>query len=305
MLEYPKTLPEFNKTFGAEESCRDYLEKLRWPDGFRCDRCGARDFWRMRRNVHRCAGCRSEVRLTAGAIFHDSHVPLQVWFHAVWWITNQKTGVSALGLQRALGIGSYRTAWTLLHKIRCAMVRPGRDLLSGDVEVDETFVGGSKPGKRGRGAEGKKLVVIAAEIDGKKIGRIRMRHIPNASGQTLEGFIKASIEKGSKLITDQWGGYNGVRSLGYGHERVDGEIVGIDEVVPRVHRVASLLKRWLMGTLHGRFEPKHLDAYLNEFVFRFNRRTSNARGLLFYRVLENCFQVDPSSYESITKGGNA
>ena len=155
-----------------------------------------------RKNVHRCRGCRSETRLTAGTIFHDSHIPLQVWFHSIWWITNQKPGIGALGLQRALGIGSYETAWMLLHKIRCAMVRPGRDLLSGGVEVDETFVGGSKPGKRGRGAEGKKLVVIAAEINGKKIGRIRMSPIPNASGQILEGFIKASITKGSKLVTD-------------------------------------------------------------------------------------------------------
>lgn len=259
----------------------------------------------MCRNVHRCATCRAETRLTAGAIFHDSHVPLQVWFHAIWSITNQKSGINALGLQRAIGIGSYRTAWSLLHKIRCAMVRPGRDMLSGGVEVDETLVGGSKPGKRGRGAVGKKLVVIAAEIDGKRIGRIRMRHIPDASAASLEGFIKSSIARGSHLVTDQWSGYNGVASLGYGHERVDGEVVGIQEVVPRVHKVASLLKRWLLGTLHGSYEAKHLDAYLNEFVFRFNRRTSKARGLLFYRVLENCFQIDVTPYGTITKGGNA
>ncbi|MBI4403094.1 MAG: IS1595 family transposase [Deltaproteobacteria bacterium] len=305
MQEYPKNQLEFERQFPTEQSCRQYLMTLRWPDGFRCSKCGNQDRWDQGRNRITCTRCRHETSVLAGTLFHRSHLSLEQWFRAAWWVTNQKHGVSALGLQRTLGIGSYETAWTVLQKLRRAMVRQGRDLLSGDVEVDETFVGGSKPGKRGRGAEGKKLVVIATEIDGKKIGRIRMRHIPDASASSLEGFIKDSIAKGSGLVTDQWGGYNGVKSLGYGHKRVDGEVVGIEEVVPRVHRVASLLKRWLMGTLHGRFEPKHLDRYLEEFTFRFNRRTSNYRGLLFYRLLENSVIAEPVPYTKIINGKSA
>lgn len=245
-----------------------------------------------------CRGCRAQVSVLAGTIFQDTHVPLQTWLHAIWWITSQKNGVSALGLQRVLGLGSYRTAWLLLHKIRSAMIRPGRDLLSGEIEVDETFVGGPRPGKRGRGAAAKQLVVIGAEKDGKKIGRIRMKRIANASAKTLGGFIIATIAKGSTLVTDMWEGYNGVRLIGYKHQRVDGEAVGIEEVVPRVHRIASLLKRWLLGTHHGGWDPKHLE----EFTFRFNRRTSNSRGLLFYKVLENAVRVGPKSYAEITAG---
>lgn len=299
MLEYPKNQLEFERQFCTEESCREYLTLLRWPNGFQCPRCKNAGKWEQSRNRITCARCHHETSVLAGTLFHGSHLSLSQWFRAAWWVTNQKSGVSALGLQRTLGIGGYKTAWTVLQKLRRAMVRQGRDLLSGDVEVDETFVGGSVPGKRGRGAEGKKLVVIAAEIDGKKIGRIRMRHIPNASAQSLESFITAAITKGSGLVTDQWGGYNGVRRLGYRHETVDGEVVGIDEVVPRVHRVASLLKRWLMGTLHGRFEPKHLEHYLEEFTFRFNRRTSNYRGQLFYRLLENSVVADPVPFSKI------
>lgn len=301
-MDYPKTLQEFQKRYREEDECRLYLEQIRWPDGFVCYDCGGREFWRMKHGRLLCRGCRTQVSVLAGTIFQDTHVPLQIWLHAIWWITSQKNGVSALGLQRVLGLGSYRTAWSLLHKIRSAMVRPGRDLLSGEVEVDETFVGGPRPGKRGRGAEGKQLVVIGAEKAGKKIGRIRMKRIANASGESLEAFITSTITKGSTLETDMWRGYNGVKSLGYKHERVDGEVVGIEEVVPRVHRVASLLKRWLLGTHHGGWDPKHLDTYLEEFIFRFNRRTSNSRGLLFYRVLENAVRVGPKSYAEITAG---
>ena len=302
MLEYPKNQLEFERQFPSEESCRKYLIGLRWPDGFRCPKCESAESWGQSRNRITCAECHHETSVLAGTLFHKSHLSLEQWFRAAWWVTNQKHGVSALGLQRTLGIGGYQTAWLVLQKLRRAMVRPDRDLLKGEVEVDETFVGGSRPGKRGRGAEGKKLVVIAAEIAGKKIGRIRMRHIQNASAESLEGFIKAAIAKGSGLVTDQWKGYNGVRALGYGHKKVDGEVVGIDEVVPRVHRVASLFKRWLMGTLHGRFETKYLDRYLEEFTFRFNRRTSNYRGLLFYRLLENSVVADPVSCSEIVDG---
>lgn len=232
-------------------------------------------------------------------MFQDAHLSLHDWFNAIWWVTSQKTGVSALGLQRMLGLGSYRTAWMLLHKIRSAMVRPGRELLAGEIEVDETFVGGPKPGKRGRGAAGKQLVIIAAERDGARIGRIRMRRIPDASAHALETFVKGHIQLKSKIVTDGWKGYLGLPKIGYSHCSIPGESVGEEELLPRVHRVASLFKRWLLGTHHGRFEAKHLDIYLDEFTFRFNRRTSNARGLLFYRVLENSVKVDPQTYAKI------
>jgi transposase-like protein len=214
-------------------------------------------------------------------------------------MTNQKNGVSALGFQRTFEIGSYRTAWTVLQKLRNAMVGRDRKPLTGEVEVDETLLGGKRSGKRGRGAEGKELVLIAAEINGNKTGRVRIQRVPDASGETLEKFIKANIEGGSVVITDGWRGYNGVKKMGYRHERVVGDSLGKDEVLPRVHRVASLLKRWLLGTHHGRVEVKHLDRYLGEFNFRFNRRTSRSRGLLFYRLLQNAVQIEPEGYREI------
>lgn len=232
-------------------------------------------------------------------MFQDSHVSLLAWFNAIWRVTSEKTGVSALSLQRILGIGSYETAWMLLHKIRHTMIRPGRELLSGEAEVDETFVGGPKPGKRGRGAGGKQLVAIAAERDGKKIGRIRMQRIPDASAKTLEAFVQGHIQQKSKIITDGWKGYLGLPKKGYTHEAIPGNSVGEEELLPRVHRVASFFKRWLLGTHHGRFEPKHLDSYLEEFTFRFNHRTSRARGLPFQRVLENAVLVAPCGYANI------
>ena len=192
----------------------------------------------------------------------------------MWYVTNQKQGVNALGLQRLLGLGSYRTAWTWLHKLRRAMVRPGRDCLPGTVEVDETFIGGPRPGKRGRGAEGKVLVLVAAQEDGKRIGRIRLRQITDASGHTLEAAIAGMIEPGSRVRTDAWRGYNGLEARGYSHQVIRQEATLGDNLLPLANRVASLLKRWLLGTHQGAVRPSHLDYYLDEFTFRFNRRTS-------------------------------
>ena len=182
---YPKTVIEFREWFATEEACRDYLEKLRWPAGFRCPRCQASDAWRMKRHLLWCHCCNHQVSVTAGTLFNDTHKPLRLWFEAMWYVVNQKSGVSALGLQRVLGLGSYHTAWTWLHKLRRAMVRPGRDRLSGVVEVDEIFIGGERAGKRGRGAAGKELVVIAAQLADKGIGRIRLIRVPNAAVESL------------------------------------------------------------------------------------------------------------------------
>jgi transposase-like protein len=225
---------------------------------------------------------------------------MKTWFHAIWWITVQKNGVSALNFQRNIGLGSYETSWLLFHKIRNAMIHADRTQLQGDVEVDEAFVGGVRSGKRGRGAEGKELIVIAAEFAGQsRIGRIRIERIHDASADSLEPFIKANIAKGSKLHTDGWKGYSNVGKLGYKHLPIKSASVDPDELLPRINSVTAHLKRWLMGTLHGRLDPKHMGNYFEEFVFRFNRRTSKARGLLFQRVLENSIRVGPAPYRTI------
>src|SRR5436189_3925732 len=185
MEDYPRTLADFERRFRSEEACRDYLFRVRWPEGFRCPRCGESRAWRLRSALWQCANCAYQASLTAGTIFQDTRTPLKVWFHALWWMTSQKNGVSALGLQRVLGLGSYQTAWCWLHKLRRAMVRPGRDRLSGTVEVDEVYIGGEQPGKRGRGAAGKALVLVMAQADGDHIGRIRLARIANASAVVL------------------------------------------------------------------------------------------------------------------------
>lgn len=240
------------------------------------------------------------MSVTAGTIFQDSHVPLMIWFRAMWQITSQKNGISALGLERVLGLGSYKTAWALLHRLRRAMVRPGRDRLDGVVEVDETYWGGVEAGAIGRLTESKALVIVAAQEDGKGIGRIRLRTIPDLSKATLHGFIKESIALGSTIRTDGFPSYPGLEE--YSHEPLvqrhqeEGE-----HVLPRVHLVISQLKRWLLGTHQGSVGHDHLDDYLNEFTFRFNRRKSASRGKLFYRLAQQAVQIDPVPFASLIR----
>jgi transposase-like protein len=293
--EYPRNLTELEASFATEEACRAYLTRLRWPEGFRCPRCGLGKAWPVRGVLLECGGCGCQTSVTAGTIFQDTRTPLPVWFRAMWWMTTQKNGASALGLQRVLGLKSYETAWAWLHKLRRAMVRPGRDLLSGRVEVDETYLGGLEEGLRGRLIEEKALIVIAVQEDGMGIGRIRMRQIADASAQSLEPFLLDSIERGSILHTDGWSGYSGVTAQGYVHEVtiIKRSKKTASELLPRVHRVISLLKRWLMGTHQGALSHKHLDYYLDEFTFRFNRRRSKSRGKLFFRLVQQAVAVEP------------
>jgi transposase-like protein len=303
--DYPANELEFTERFAAEADCRAYLEALRWPDGFVCSRCGGRTAWKTKRQQYLCAACQYPESVTAGTIFQDTHKPLRLWFRAGWYVTGQKYGASALGLQRVLGLGSYLTAWSWLHKLRRAMVRPGRDALAGRVEVDETYVGGMAEGKRGRGSANKALVIIAAEEDGVGIGRIRMARIRDASAESLLAFIRVAVTPGSQVHTDGWDGYAGLAQQGYRHEisRLCGQgKEAATELLPRVHRVASLLKRWLLGTHQGAVRPDHLDYYLDEFTFRFNRRTSRSRGKLFYRLLQQAVQVEPSPYKAMVGG---
>jgi len=302
MEDYPRTILDFEKRFPTEEACREYLAKLRWPNGFRCPRCNHDKAWQMERGVYWCQLCDYQVSVTAGTIFQNRRKPLMLWFRAIWYVVNQKNGVSALGLQRVLGLRSYRTAWIWLHKLRCAMVRPGRDKLSGLVEVDETYIGGKKPGKRGRGAEGKSLIAVAVEDKGEHFGRIRLCRIADASAGSLIPAVQESVEPGSIVRTDGWKGYVPLPSQGYQHTVVRPSASMGDNLLPLASQVAGLLKKWLQGTHQGAVQPSHLDYYLDEFTFRFNRRTSRFRGKLFYRLLEQAVIIPPVTGQDIRGG---
>ena len=303
MEEYPRNLSEFEAWFDTEQACRDYLFRLRWPEGFRCPRCEGGHYWPVRSVLMQCQQCGHQTSVTAGTIFQDTRKPLADWFRAMYWLVSQKNGASALGLQRVLGLGSYKTAWTWLHKFRRAMVRPGRDRLTGRVEVDETYFGGLEEGVRGRQTERKSLIVIAAQEDGPGIGRIRMKRIPDASADSLMEFVKEAIEPGHTLHTDGWAGYDPLEGIGYGHDItfLKGKKESASELMPRVHRIASLLKRWILGTHQGAVSHEHLEYYLDEFTFRFNRRRSRNRGKLFYRLVQQAVAIDPVPYKSMVK----
>jgi transposase-like protein/predicted RNA-binding Zn-ribbon protein involved in translation (DUF1610 family) len=299
MENYPETLLDFEDRFRTEETCLEYLFKLRWPEGFSCPRCGHREAWTTGRRLYHCMSCGFQTSVMAGTIFQDTKKPLRLWFRAIWHVTSQKYGANALGLQRVLGLGCYRTAWVWLHKLRHAMVRPGRDQLSGIVEADETYIGGERQGKRGRGAAGKVLVIVIAEVNEGRLGRIRLRRVPDASAQSLESVLKASVEPGTIVRTDGWTGYKKLFQIGYAHEVIRDEAEVGANLLPRVNRVAALLKRWLLGTYQGAVHPSHLDYYLDEFTFRFNRRTSRSRGKLFYRLVQQAVAVGPMTAKDI------
>lgn len=299
--DYPGTLLELERRFGTELACREYLFSLRWPEGFVCPVCGGKGAWAMQRGLWLCQGCRRQVSVTAGTIFQDSHVPLTTWFRAMGQVVSQKNGVSALGLQRALGLGSYKTAWAMLHKLRRAMVRPGRDRLSGTVEVDETYWGGEEAGVIGRLTHTKALIAVAAEQDGQGIGRIRLRCIADLTRANLHAFICETVEPGSVVRTDGLNAYCGLKDYVHAPVVVKRSAATASTLLPRVHRVTSLLKRWLLGTHQGAIAHDHLDDYLNEFMFRFNRRTSRSRGKLFYRLAQHAVQVGPVPFASLAQ----
>ena len=298
---YPLNVIEFQEAFPTDKACFEYLCLVKWPEGFVCPHCTHSEVWKLSQFVLKCKNCRKKISVTAGTIFQDSHIPLTLIFQAMWYIVCQKNGVSALGLQEILGLGSYETAWSWLHKLRTAMVRPGREKLFGTVEVDETLVGGSQSSKRGRGTEGKELVLVAVEDQEKKgIGRIRLQHIPDASGKTLVLAIEAMITPGSTIRTDGWKGYTGLAKKGFTHivvKHTEKELG--EDPTALVHRIASLLKRWLLGTHQGGQQFSHLHYYLDEYTFRFNRRNSKSRGLLFLRLVQQALQVEPAPISSL------
>lgn len=302
MEDYPETILDFEKRFATEEGCRQYLFQLRWPDGFCCPRCGHLKGWNTKRGQYRCSNCDFQVSVTAGTIFERTRIPLRVWFRAMWYVVTQKNGVSAMGLQRVLGLNRYETTWILLHKLRTAMIRPGRERLAGTVEVDETYIGGERPGKRGRGAAGKTLVVIAVEDKGNHLGRIRLNCVLDASATSLVTAVQESVDPGSTVRTDDWTGYSPLASEGYGHIVVRQSADVGKNLLPLANRVAALLKRWLQGTHQGAVRASHLDYYLDEFTFRFNRRTSRSRGKLFYRLAQQAVSITPVKGQDIRHG---
>jgi hypothetical protein len=292
--DFPRSKKEFDCRFCDEEACFEYLFSMRWPDGFRCSACDRDKCWKSRRGLYICRKCEHQHSVTAGTIFHGTRKPLLDWFNAIWWFSTQKTSTSAINLQEQLSLGSYRTAWQWLQKLRTCTVLPGREKLKGTVEADEVIIGGERSGKRGRGAEHKTLVAFAVEREGDKLGRLRMEVIADASAKSLNSFVLANVASGSTVKTDGWGGYNELKKLGYHHEKtVQSETEDKDSVVPGVHLSASLLKRWLLGTFQGRFEPQFLQRYLDEFVFRFNRRKAGSPGMRFWRLLQSAAASKP------------
>lgn len=307
-LDYPSTWSQFLDWFHTEEACRAYLEKLKWPNGFYCNKCQSiTGGTKTSRNRWACTICRGQTTVTSGTIFDKTRTELRVWFAAIWYVTSQKQGVSALGLQRVLGLGSYETAWTMLHRLRRAMASPSRSKLNGNVEVDETYLPMRHKVSNKQGLKSntrKTLVAIAVEIkEPKHFGRVRIQRLEDSKIVNIEEFIKSNVEQGSSLRSDGSFSYQNSQQLGYQHQRIVhfGSAMPAHESMPGVHRVASLLQRWLLGTHHGAIKQKQLDYYLDEFVFRFNRRTSKSRGLLFYRLLSQSLITQPTTYDDIAK----
>jgi len=305
--DYPRTFNDFLKRFSDEADCLAYVERIRWPNGFVCPACGViAEPWRMGNGLLRCKACRKRTSITAGTIFDKTRYPMRTWFHVIWHVCGQKNGVSALGLKRELGFGSYQTAWAWMHKLRRAMVRPGRDMIGGPgviVEVDETFVGGVKSAKvKGRSPFGKAIVVIAVEAHEHGAGRVRLARVPNTTADTLTEFVLDNVKRGSIIHTDAFASYNDIGKYNYSHtvtSMSDPDTPDAHVAMPHAHRVASLLKRWLLGTHQGGMSREQLDYYLDEYVFRFNRRSSRSRGLLFYRLIEQGVVTDPHPYKSL------
>ena len=293
--EFPKDAMEFDHRLGTEQACQEYLLSVRWPEGFRCPACGGTNAWVNNRHLLVCSSCGRQVSLTAGTVMHGTRKSLRMWFKAMWWVCTQKTGGSAKGLQRLVGLGSYQTAWAWLHKLRRAMIRAGREPLDGPVEVDDAFIGGAEHGVMGRQSIKKAKIVVAVEVPGgarKQLGRIRIAHVPDFSQRSLVGFVRQNVQPGSDVTTDGWQGYNCVVSQGYVHHRR----VADSDLLAHVHRIVSLLKRWLLGTHHGAVRPKQLQHYLDEFTFRHNRRKSRHVGKLFHRMLQGASSTQATPY---------
>ena len=303
--DLPADLPNFLARFGTDAQCRACLVRYRWPGGFVCSRCKHGQAY-SHRLIEECRACGKQHSILAGTIFEQTKTGLARWFLAIYLVTASKGGISASELQRQMGFASYQTAWAWLHKIRRAMIRPDREPLQGRVEVDETLIGGARSGKRGRGADGKTVVAGAVEAKpgkGRKcpLGRLRLKSVPDASAQSLEGFLSDNSPPPQTVSTDGWAGYNGLSDKGYTHEAVklDQNWGDASLRLPAIHLVFGLAKRWLLGTHHGAVRAKHLQHYLDEYVFRFNRRTARSVSHGFARLVEYAVQTKPTTYRQI------
>lgn len=300
---FPRSLSEFQAWFGRDEACLRYLIDSRWPDGYLCPRCGHREAYDLTsRAVLKCRKCDYQASVTAGTVLQGTRLPLRHWFWAAYLVATHTPGISAVQLQRQLGITRYETAWAMLQKLRRAMVRPERDRITGMVEVDDAYVGGLEEGRRGgRQREGgKAIVVVAVEIRGRGSGRIRLGVVEDVSGDSLVGFVEGAVAPGSVVLTDGWMGYVPLKKKGYDHRPVtQGAGENAPKLLPRAHRVFSNLKTWLTGTHHG-VGRKHLPHYLNEFVFRFNRRRTPMAA--FQTLLGLAGQHTPTTYKMLYRG---
>lgn len=299
---YPGRVAQLRAWFATDAACRAYLDWLRWPDGFVCPHCDAGTAGTSVAGVYRCRGCRSRVSVTSGTIFDKTRIPLTTWFEAIWLFTSSKSGVSAMTLYRILPINSYQTAWTMLAKLRAVLSQNRGEPLGGRVEVDETFIGGSRAGKPGRGATGKTLVAGAVEVTAAGWGRARMAVIADASAASLRDFMTANITAGSTIISDAWKGYPPAMD-GYTHEpvNVSASHGPAHESLPAIHHIFSLFKRLLEGTYQGGGSREHLQEYLDEYVFRFNRRHTRNRGLVFMRLLQRAAASRPVTYHDLVR----
>lgn len=285
---FPKSMAEFEERFRTEAACRAYLFQVRWPTGWRCPRCAAGGGWRNERGLIECRRCGRQTSLTAGTLFHATKSPLRLWFKAIFLMVAQKNGVSAKTLQHLLGV-SYPTAWTWLQKLRRAMASRPHMPLAGAVEVDDAYLGGYRKGEPGRrkGGGSKDLLVVAVEDKGHAMGRVRLTRVRDHTGHSFNETVERHVARGSRVRTDGLASYRGLPLRGYPH---DPHVIGKNkaravELLPHAHRVISLLKRWLLGTHQGAARSKHLEGYLEEFEFRFNRRTAKHRSLLFERLV--------------------
>lgn len=292
---------EFQERFADEAACLDYLAASRWPDGYRCPACASKRAWILeRRHLWECAACHHQVSVTAGTVMHKTHTPLRLWFWAAYLVATHTPGISAKQLQRQLGLRRYETAWLMLQKLRRAMVAPERSPLRGEVEVDEGFVGGVDPRRRaGRDQVGKRLVAVAVEVRGAGSGRLRLAALPDASGKSLGGFVATNVAQGSVVHTDGWRGYDPIAGLGYDHRPIPQRWRTEDRqvILPRAHRTLSNLQTWLRGT-HRSASAKHLPVYLDEFVFRHNRRRTPMAA--FQTLLGLGAFHPPATYREIT-----
>jgi transposase-like protein len=271
--DFPRSIVEFQRRFPDDAACLEYLAASRWPDGYRCPACGGKRAWVLtRRHLWQCAACGHQASVRAGTVLHRTRLPLSLWFWAAYLVSTHTPGISALQLRRQLGIGRYETAWMMLHKLRRGMVAREREPLKHEVEVDEFFLGGYEQGLRGGRQRGSKALVAAAvEVRGEGSGRLRLRVAPDASAETLGGFVSAAVAPGAIVHTDGWAGYADLPERGYAHRPRSQRAHPDEHLLPRVHRAISNLKSWLRGTHRG-VSPDHLQVYLDEYVFRFNRR---------------------------------